>query len=185
MFLDIGVGILLSILMHFLFAVEVNPAFLFFGIALTLFPDIDFCIEYIKHGSVGGKFIREHRELLHFPLAYVPVIGIIFFVWGNMWATFAGLAFFSHFLHDSIGIGWGIKWLWPFSKKSYKFFSDKNGKFSSQILVSWNPSELQQTVTAHGDLHWIRNIYFKPSKTNILELFVFVVSLLTLYFFLQ
>ena len=80
MFFDIGVGILLSILMHTLFQSEISIPFVFFGIAASLFPDIDFCIEYIKHGSVGGKFIREHRELLHFPLFYIPLILVIFLI---------------------------------------------------------------------------------------------------------
>ena len=73
MFLDIGIGILLSIWTSCFFHSDLTFTLVFAGIAFALLPDIDFFIEFFKHGSVGGKVIREHRELTHFPIIYIPV----------------------------------------------------------------------------------------------------------------
>ncbi len=185
MFLDIGVGILLSIWTSWFFQIDLTFSLIFIGIIFSLFPDIDFFVEFIKHGSVGGKIIREHRELIHFPLLYIPVILIVLSLFGIMWATFLSLGLLAHFLHDSIGIGWGIKWLWPFSKRAYKLFSEKNGTFSSRLLVSWDHKELTEVVAEHGDPDWIRNIYLRLHPVNVIEFLSFVTSLIILYFYLS
>lgn len=185
MFLDIGVGILLSIWTSWFFQIDLTFFLIFLGIVFSLFPDIDFLVEFIKHGSVGGKIIREHRELIHFPLLYIPVILIVFTLFGTIWATFLGLGLLAHFLHDSIGIGWGIKWLWPFSKKTYKLFSEKNGKISSRLLVSWDHKELAKIVAEYGDPNWIKNIYMRLHPVNVIEFLSFVIAIIVLYFYLS
>lgn len=185
MFLDIGVGILLSIWTSWFFEVDLTFQLLFLAIIFSLLPDIDFFVEFFKHGSVGGRVIREHRELIHFPLLYIPVILIVFLFFGTMWASLLGLSLLAHFLHDSFGIGWGIKWLWPFSKRTYKFFSEKNGKLSSRVLMSWDQKELAETVSEHGDPNWIKNIYLRPSLINILECLSCIGALIVLYFYLN
>ncbi|MEK7128996.1 MAG: metal-dependent hydrolase [Patescibacteria group bacterium] len=184
MFLDIGIGILLSIWTSWFFYTDLTFALIIIGIIFALLPDIDFFIEFIKHGSVGGKVIREHRELIHFPIIYIPIAILIFILYGTMWATLFSLMLCVHFLHDSIGIGWGIKWLWPFSRRSYKFFSEKDGRFSSRLIVSWDHKELTGVVANHGDPNWIKNIYLRLHPVSVIEFFVFIISLLVLYFYL-
>lgn len=184
MLLDIGVGILLTIWTSWFFQVDLTFFLIFFGILFSLLPDADFFVEFIKHGSVGGKVIREHRELAHFPLFYVPVVFVIFFLFGGIWSVFLGLGLLAHFLHDSVGIGWGIKWLWPFSKRAYKLFAGKNGRVSSKLLVSWDSEELTKVAAEHGDPDWIRNIYLRPHPINVIEFLFFIGSLVGLYFYL-
>ena len=185
MFLDIGIGILLSIWTSRFFHVDLTFTLVLTGIAFALLPDIDFFVEFIKHGSVGGKVIREHRELIHFPVIYIPVAILIYAAFGTMWVALFSLAILAHFLHDSIGIGWGIKWFWPFSRRSYKLFSEKNGKFSRRLVISWNPEELTEVVADYGDSNWIRNIYLRPTPVVIIEFSFFIISLIILYLYLH
>lgn len=184
MFLDIGIGILLSIWTSWFFHVDLMFTLILTGIIFALLPDIDFFIELIKHGNVGGKVIREHRELTHFPIIYIPVAILVYVVFGAMWATLFSLAIFAHFLHDSVGIGWGIKWFWPFSKKAYKFFSEKDGRFSNRVIISWDPAELTEVAANHGDPNWIRNIYLQFTPIAIIEFSFFAISLLILSLYL-
>jgi len=184
MFLDIGIGILLSIWTSWFFHVDLMFTLILMGIIFALLPDIDFFIELIKHDSVGGKVIREHRELTHFPIIYIPVAILVYPIFGAMWVALFSLAILAHFLHDSVGIGWGIKWFWPLSKKAYKFFSEKDGKFSRRLVVSWRPEELTKVAADYGDPNWIRNIYLQFTPIAIIEFSFFAISLLILSLYL-
>ena len=183
MFLDIGIGILLSIWTSWFFHADLTFALVLAGVIFALLPDIDFFVELIKHGSVGGKIIREHRELTHFPIIYIPIAILIFILYGVMWVMLFSLALFAHFLHDSVGIGWGIRWFWPFSKKAYKLFSEKDGRFSSRLIISWSPLELIKVVADHGDPNWIRNIYFRLTPISVIEFSFLIISLIILYLY--
>ena len=184
MFLDIAIGILLSIGMNLYFNIELTLLLISMGVVFVLLPDIDFLIELARHGNVGGKVIREHREITHFPLPYTPLIILIIFVFGKMWGVFFGLAILLHFIHDSIGIGWGIRWFWPFSENAYKFFSEKNGKFSKKLVISWGKKELINMVAKHGDPNWIKNFYLRPNKISIIEFLLFLMAVIALAVFL-
>ncbi len=97
MFLDIATGILLSIGANWYFGTELTFWLILLGVVFVLFPDIDFLIEMVRHGNVGGKVIREHREITHFPLIYVPLIVLAFLFLGTIWAVFFGLTIFLHY----------------------------------------------------------------------------------------
>ena len=183
MFLDIAVGIFLAAGVSWVFAEPLTWQIIAATALLALFPDIDFWVEFLRHGSVGGKAIREHRELLHYPLSYIPPLAVVFYFAGAFWGTLAILALVWHFLHDSVGAGWGIRWFWPFSKRPYKFFSEKDGAFSSRFIVSWNDAELRQIVAEHGDPNWMRNIYLRPSPTLIIELAVLFTAFAFLFLY--
>lgn len=184
MFLDIGIGILLSIFISWYFKYKLAFLFIASGIVFSLLPDIDFLIEFLRHKSVGGKVIREHREITHYPLFYIPIVILVLFLFGKMWALFFILAVFFHFLHDSIGIGWGIKWLYPFSKKSYKFFCEKDGRLSKRFIISWEQDELKSVVEQYGDPNWIKNIYLRPSPVFIIEFLAFLFAIFVLIVYL-
>ena len=183
MFLDIGIGVLVSIFISKFFGVDLSYQLVLIGVGFSLMPDLDVFVELAKRGRVGGRVQGHHRELTHFPITFIPLGFIIYFYFGVIWAKLFFLCVFSHFLHDSAGMGWGIKWLWPFSNRAYKFFSEKDGSFSSRFVVSWNPQELTQTVAQYGDDHWFRNYYLKPHPIAIFELLFFIVSLMVLYIF--
>lgn len=171
MFADIGFGVLAAVLISTLFSVELSASIIAAGIFFALLPDIDFLVELIRHGSVGGRVEREHRNLLHHPLTYIPVAVAIYFTSGSVWATLFTVCVLFHFMHDSFGIGWGIKWLWPFLKNNYKI--EKVG--GTYYVVSRTPEELERVVAERGDPEWIRNIYLRPSKVALIEFLIFLV----------
>lgn len=184
MLLDTAVGILLAIGVSLYFDARLTPLLLWSGIVFVLLPDIDFLIEFARHGSVGGKVIREHRNITHFPILYALVMVLIFIFFGAKWAVLLGATSIAHFLHDSIGLGWGIKWLWPFSKKAYKFFSNKKGEVSKNLISSWGQDELKVIVAQYGDPNWLKNNYLCLSKTLIIEMSAFLISIFILLLYL-
>ena len=153
------------------------------GALFSLAADLDVFAELAQRGRIGGRVQGHHRELTHFPLTYLPVFILIYFLFGKIWSALFGLCVFLHFLHDSVGMGWGIKWWWPFSNKAYKFFSEKDGSFSSNIMVSWRPQELKETIARHGDDHWLKNFYFKLHPIAVFEFIFFVVAIIVLLYF--
>lgn len=167
--LDIAIGILLGMLIPQAFGLDASWVFLVFGVGFALLPDLDAVIEYARRGAVSGKTQTIHREWFHYPLSYIPVALAIGFAAGTVWGVLFASAIFLHFVHDSVGIGWGIKWLMPFSGISFKFFSKnpQTGKF--RTLQRWQPQELTQVVADHGDPNWLQNHYFRPSKTLFIE----------------
>ena len=185
MFLDLGIGILISVLISKIVTVPLTSKLIAAGALFSLAPDLDVFVELVKRGRIGGRVQGHHRELTHFPLTYLPFVFIVYYFAGAFYACLFGLAVLAHFLHDSVGMGWGIKWLWPFSSRSYKFFSEKDGSFSGNLVVSWRPQELKEVIAAYGDNHWFRNYYLRVHPIAVIELAVFVVSLLVLYYFIS
>ena len=183
MFLDLGVGIIIAVLLSKIFDVGLTAQVILPAVVFSLLPDLDVFVELWKRGRVGGKIHGHHRELTHFPLTYLPLVLFIWFFAGSFWAILFGAAILAHFLHDSIGMGWGIKWLWPFSKKTYKFFSEKDGRFSKNFIVCWQPEELEKIVLEHGDNHWVKNFYLKFHPLALFELVVFLMAVAVLYVF--
>jgi len=168
MFLDIGGGILLSFLVTWLFGININVNIIFLSVLFTLFPDVDL-------------IFRKHRSITHYPIIYFLIIPFIFLLLGGFWTTliFSGVMF--HLLHDTFFLGWGIKWFWPFSNRSFKFFPDKNGKITSQILLSWDHKEEKEIRKEYGTKRWIKEFYLKPNIVSIIGYSVFVISLIFLF----
>jgi hypothetical protein len=146
---------------------------------------VDVFVELAKRGRVGGKVQGPHRELTHFPLSFIPVLAIVYYYFDPVWFWLFSFGIFFHFLHDSIGMGWGIKWFWPFSRRSYKLFSEKDGRlFSKNFVASWSPEELKPAIEKYGDDDWFRNFYIKLHPIAILELLVFIVSIVVLLYYI-
>ncbi|MFA6094582.1 MAG: metal-dependent hydrolase [Candidatus Paceibacterota bacterium] len=176
MFADIGIGALLGLGVGKLFNEPNLWLFVVLGVFFALLPDLDFIVELVKHGRVGGKEEKEHRNLFHFPLLFIPLIVVMFFVSIPVGTLFA-LCVLSHFIHDSFGIGWGIKWGYPFIKHAHKL-EKVNGKYT---VVSRAEEELKKVIAELGDPDWIKNLYLRPSKVAIIEFSIFVLSAIVLF----
>ena len=180
MFLDIAAGIFLSILVSWLFSSPLSFAFMMAGIAAVLLPDIDFLIHVLRGGNLRES-AHTHREILHYPILFIPVVSLLFYLYDPRWALLFGLGALFHFLHDSVGLGWGVMWLGPFSWKSYKFFSEKDGSNSRRLVMYWEPEELNAIIeerAKHTDTNWIKNTYFRLTPTLIIELLSLFAALL-------
>ena len=183
MLLDIGIGILSSIFFCRVFGIALYPFFLWASILFSLLPDLDFLPNFRKGFTAKG---HEHRSLLHYPLFFIPIGSIILLFLDSRLALLFAINTFLHFLHDSIGIGWGVQWLYPFSKNYYAFFYHRdlleNGSHQ-KAFHSWNPAEVARLANEYGDEHWFRNIYLRFSPYAIVEYLVFIFALVVLFFY--
>lgn len=177
MFMDIGFGILLSFFVGNIYGLTITKGFIFLGIFFTLLPDVDFLL---TKNSIIRKFIGGHRSATHFPSIHLFTTAILWMLFGEVVALLYFLGVFVHLLHDSIFLGWGIKWLWPFSQKSFSFFHDKGGRITKDILT-WLPENEAQIKAEYSSPNWVRDFYFSFSIISILEYGIFVIALIFLY----
>jgi len=181
MFYDIGVGILLSIGLGKLLGVQLTALWIAMGALFSLVPDLDFLFHLRKGGSI--KNAHEHRNYWHYPLLFIPIGTFVTALLDWRYAVLFLMATLLHFIHDSIGIGWGVQWLFPFSSNHFAFFyhyepSDK--KLPRKNLYLWRHDEIETLSKEHGDEHWVRNTYFKLHPYGLIEYAVFVISVVLL-----
>jgi len=185
---DIGHGILLTILMLVLWGIDPQWVYFLMGIIFSVIPDIDAVKEFLTFGDIAASAGRlsDHRDTFHFPLVWL-VFGLIFIWFNHFFGLLFLFAVMLHFLNDSWGTGWGIKWLWPFINKNYKFFSrnDRDGDVTlKQLVVSWTPEEKINVMKKKWNPQWLRDIYLTPTKISVIEIGTFVFSLIVLALFL-
>lgn len=191
MFLDIKLGLLWSVIVVFIFDISPTPILFGLGILFALLPDIDFWVELAERGTVGGKYLGAHRTLLHHPLVYIPLAIFIasFFDW--TWATLFALGVFGHFIHDSMGMGYGIRWLWPLSSRWYKLFSDHNGGIRydfKHFLASWSDEEMRALIRERGNDNWLKEdiAYARANLPTIIgKMLLFIFGTVVLLVLLQ
>lgn len=186
MFLDIGIGILSAIFVSSLFQVKLTALFVFISVLLAFFPDIDAILTIIKKGIMS--LTHRHRNIFHYPIIHLLIgIFVALFIELRFGALFL-FNVFGHFLHDSAGIGWGVKWLWPFSRKLYKFsFSESHTGKKPRIwfLYEFTDKELDSSEFKYGDPSWIKNVYLRLSTISVVEFIFFLISVLVFYFYLR
>lgn len=182
MLLDIGVGILLGVGFDALFSEHSLQTYVLVGIAGALSPDIDFIYHLLSGGT--SKDDHRHREVLHNPIFIL--VSWLLIAWLTdpilAWLFVAGAL--SHFLHDSIGIGWGVQWLMPLKTDHYTFFyrvhtADKP-KPPKRWLYVWPNHKLDELQKKYGDPNWFENTYLKMHPFAIFETVIFLVSLAVL-----
>lgn len=119
MFLDIITGLILGIISNDVFGSQETLALaMIWGVFCSLIPDIDLAIYLLKHNLKDNQFAHHHRDILHKPIFFlIPGIALFFLSpeLGSIWI----IATLLHFVHDTFEGGWGIMWLYPFSKKYY------------------------------------------------------------------
>ncbi|MFH1175196.1 MAG: metal-dependent hydrolase [bacterium] len=186
MFADFGLGIIAVIISTFLFKIQPTVWMFLFSIFFCVAPDIDFICYFSKRGD--KKYDHEHRNLIHYPLIYLSLGYLLFLVFfGRIWAFIFILSSFFHFAHDSIGIGWGVKWLYPFSNNNFAFFylySKKIKKGLRKIIFCFSDEEQKEISKMHGDSDWVNNIYYKWHIIAKIEFIIFIVAIFMLIFYL-
>jgi hypothetical protein len=151
---DIGLGILVSIFVTWLFGADLNGVHVLLGIFFTLLPDIDLIPGF-------SKLFEGHRVMTHRPLVYVPIVITVFFIGGPLWALMLTLGVGLHLIHDTFWIGNGIAWLWPRSNKRYKFYD--------------------QDYTIPQGMGWIQAFYGRATLVSVVEGAIFVLALVVLF----
>jgi hypothetical protein len=170
---DIGHGIIAVLLVGLLLQVTLSWHFIV-GILLGLLPDIDVIPRLLRSGSVvpTKEDPLDHRDYLHFPLLFILVGLLVAFVdtyWGGVFIIATTL----HFINDTWGTGDGIMWLWPISRKKYKW----------RKLDTWKSDIYTHTPKSNKDT-WIDASYLQITSIALIEYATFLVALvgLILYF---
>jgi hypothetical protein len=176
--LDVGVGLILGVLLNtqtdFNFEICLG-----LGVASTLLPDLDYVWKLIRTKKLPHS---EHRDGLHYPLIFVPLVGLLgWFIDPSIGLIFT-LGSLMHFIHDSIGIGFGIKWLYPFKKNSYLFLfqikTPTNKTMPKQLFYSWNDEERAEMIRRYAYPGWIRFVYLQPNPFGIFEYSILVIGII-------
>lgn len=185
---DFGHGIILSILIAYIFNVEYSVVHLFFGVLFSILPDIDGINEFFKYKSISASKERskDHRDGCHYPIIWI-LVGIIVIIFNQFWGILFLSSVLVHFLNDSWGTGWGVQWLWPINNRSYKFFSHKNkdgsGLVFKNLVVSWTPDEKKDLIIKLGNPNWIKDTYLTFNKISVIEIGTFIIGIILLIAF--
>lgn len=166
--LDIGIGLLLGVLFRQQFSLA-YPLVLALGVVASLLPDIDYVYRLLRSKKAPDS---SHRDTLHYPLVFIPFVSAC----GLIYSPAAGLLFcigaMCHFIHDSVGIGFGVKWLFPFNNNSYALYHihlPANEDMPRKKLYTWNDTERRETMRKYRDPQWIRHVYFQFHPYGIME----------------
>lgn len=181
MFYDIGIGVLLSLGLSHVLSIPPSGMWVVMGVVFSLIPDLDFLFHLRKGGST--KNAHKHRDYWHYPLIFVPVGTLIIVLFSWQYALLFLFATLLHFIHDSIGIGWGVQWLYPFKTNHYAFlyhYEPKGRRLARQNFYSWRHDEIDTLSRNHGDVDWVKNIYFRFHPYGAIEYLVFVIALVVL-----
>jgi hypothetical protein len=174
--LDIGVGFLLGVLLNGISGLSYGWC-LAIGVGACLLPDIDYVLSFIKNRKQPDT---RHRDLLHYPLLLLPMLSAVMLVDNNVGLILV-LGSFLHFVHDSFGVGFGLKWLYPFKKNSYLFFfqasTPNNRDMPKKFLYSWNDEERDVAIKKYGYADWIKHVYFRFHRFGFFEYAIFLVGL--------
>ncbi|MFZ5424595.1 MAG: metal-dependent hydrolase [Patescibacteria group bacterium] len=181
MLLDIGLSLIYVKVFAEIFSVELSGLYVALSVFFGLLPDIDTPIELLQRGRIGGKVQGFHRELTHYPLLYIPLIIFAYFYFGIFWFSLLTINIVSHFIHNSVWTGWGIKWLAPFSQMRYKFFADSNdGEPSTNFVARWTPQELEKVSAEFGNDNWFKEQYLSLSPILLTDLAVLLIGIAVL-----
>ncbi len=168
-FFDIGVGLVLTTLVGVATNSEPSWTLLCVGLLGALWPDIDFII-WILRGKKVDHLAHQHRDLLHRPLILTPILTIAVWLWlGRQAGILFGIATLAHFTHDTIGHGWGIKWLWPLDNRYWCYRSCGDHPIQ---MHAWTKYEQDLMCEDYGNRHWMKQSYGSWSGGIILELMV-------------
>ncbi len=174
---DIGIGILLAILTASVFHTVLSATLVLLCVIFTLLPDIDLILPKFLVGT--------HRSWTHYPALYIIGSILVYVFFGNIWVFAFAIGILYHLIHDTLFLGWGIKWFWPFSLRSYKFFPDKAGKITSRFILSWLPAEEEEIKREYDTPHWIKVFYFRPNIISISEYGIFIIGVISLVLYLK
>lgn len=186
--LDVGLGLLVGLLVEQVFHLQHGWLIPAAGALLALAPDLDFVLHLIRHGS--SRDASHHREALHLPLIYVPAGILLFLPFGIMWSCLFLFASLVHFVHDSIGIGWGVPWLYPFTDDAYSFLYHLENTIDKPTLPHrwryvWRRRDIDKLARRYGDPDWLVNIYLKPHPYALVEYATLVTGLVAVMIDLQ
>jgi membrane-bound metal-dependent hydrolase YbcI (DUF457 family) len=142
---DFGSGLLSAKVMEIFTGVVLGLWPYLLGIFFAVLPDCDVVLQKF----LGNEIDSRHREITHYPLVVIPSVfllmwagtGIVGVKYPIFWASLSALALFLHYLHDTMGAGYGVPWFMPFSRTRFEFFGRKNSR--RHLIAQWTFEELR------------------------------------------
>ena len=125
-------------------------------------------------------FLQQRLLDLHLAHHFNPLAILVWFVCGAMYATLFSLCILAHLIHDSIGIGWGVAWLAPFSMRKI-LFPERGRRREYGWFMTWLLAEEAAMARKWHDPHWIKNWYFRPKFLTGVEYATLAVSIIMLF----
>ncbi len=183
---DAGIGLIVSAMMIIWLDVPATFLFVLWVLAWAYLPDLDGAFHFIKTGKAVADLEngRDHREGLHYPLIWTVMFGgLIYFFGINVWLISAYIAIMLHFLHDMIGIGWGIQVFAPFDWGSYKLFSKKWVSADVSLtpaVTRYSKEELREALMKYGEADWIERYFCKLTHVSVVDYGLFIIGVLSI-----
>jgi hypothetical protein len=179
--LDTGFGILIAVTIAKILGIKASASFIIWGVLFALSPDVDAVLNIFR--PHGMQHTHRHRDILHYPLIFIPLGTLVIFFISPIHSLLFALCSLMHFLHDSIGIGWGVQWLFPFKRDHYSFLYQydwaRNG-LPLKLIHTWKHEEVDLLDEKYGDKNWFANIYLKFHPYGIVEYVVFALGIAAL-----
>ncbi len=161
MFVHLLAGSLVFLLFGKIFNFETSRIYLLFGAFWGIVPDL---ISYILSWNFElNKWSHTHRDNFSHSAFFPGIVIVIAILLGSKMVIAVGVAMLTHPLLDLVGIGWGVKLFYPFSKRTYKVL------YKGKILTVWNQDQVTAEAKKFGDDDWARNTYFKFNAIGVLE----------------
>lgn len=161
------------------FGAEVTPLLIALCIACALLPDIDMVAYLLR-----TKKSHDHRSWTHYPSVYLPLAGLAYIFFGPLYATLFILCISLHLIHDTIGLGWGVAWLWPLTSRRFRLLSPTGSATGGwELYRSWLPAQEAAMADAQHDPSWVRTYYLRPNAIGFIEYGAFLVALAALYLY--
>lgn len=182
---DIGAGILIALGLGYIYPPENFALWVLLGVFFALLPDFDALINAVQYRGLDHEY--SHRDLLHLPLLYTPIGTLCIYVFSPHVALLFALCSFAHFVHDSIGIGWGVQWLSPINTDHFSvlYLYQPPGKpaLRKKYFYRFAHADIDALDRVHGDPDWIRHIYREMHPFAIVEFLVLAagIALLCIY----
>lgn len=160
MILDIIIGSIIGLFISVFY--DYQFSIILFSIFFSILPDLDFLFYHSIYPI--NRFSHKHRRLFHLPLLYI-FLGIFILKIINadlpLYISFITISLY-HFLHDTFSLGFGIQWLYPFTKKHFLF----NKEINTSKKVFWKihsdiPENIDKHADIYGDDNWLKKSLFK------------------------
>jgi len=140
---DLIIGFIVAAVVGLVLNVENKISVVVFGMIASISPDVDFLVYWIRKKKID-QFAHEHRDLLHYPLWFPTIGGLLFwYIFGWVFGIVWFLVTMGHFIHDTGEGGYGIRWLYPFNKKYF-------------LLKSITKEEQRKLAEEYGNPDWFK-----------------------------
>jgi hypothetical protein len=140
---------------------------------VSVSPDLDIPLSKLFISS-KPEHISNHRDMLHIPLAIIPIFAVLYY-FSAFWAYLVGLCLLAHFIHDSLGSGYGVKWLQPLSQNSYKFCPE-------HIICWWTPEYVKKHPITMTLDEALEKYYLKWTSESIPGVILAIVAIVMIKF---